>query len=191
MGARGAHAWHADGDDLGVDGAELVVVQAPRGQDVRCEVVYDDVADGDEAARDLLRLGPLHIEGDGELVGVEVGEADAGVDAVCSRPGQGCVPPGGVGAGAAGLDLDHLGAVGGQDLGAERPGDNPGEVQHADPCEGEGGGGHAPAARLLRYTVRSMLPGECSYWARRAPASPRNWVPWLTTWRIRCHTACS
>jgi hypothetical protein len=117
-----------------VPGRELLIAQAELFHHARAEIVDHDVRRGDQSLDRLPAARALHVDREAALVPVQPGERQA--HAVNERP-PAAAPVAGVGP----LDFDHVGAVVGQQLGADRPLIDMAEIDDADAGEG-GGGGH-------------------------------------------------
>ena len=108
-------------------------------------VVLDEhVAGREQPAQQVPPRVGGEVEGDALLVGVEAGEDPRLLPPVRLGEAQAGEHAGAVGPGGR-LDVDHLGAEHRQHVGAERPGPEGGEVEHAQPVEGP-----RPPARLDR-----------------------------------------
>ena len=161
--AAEAEARHPQVDKSRADRVHGLPRQAPGLQHVRAHVRDDDAAAGDEIQGHADRLGMAHVQRDAALIAVEVVPQPA----LFPRPrigarrltpvahAVGIVRP---------LNLDHLSTEVGQDLGALRARDHPGEVEDADalkrqtrhvtgPCSG------APAARSRPALLPCCPPG--------------------------------
>ena len=154
VGAGEAVSGHAEHDDIGLDGAEGVVVDAELVDGGRRVVLDHDVGDGDELLEDLDALLLLEVDGHAHLVlgvaleerpAVEVaaghGEVGIGVDPVAHGVDVGLRRPGEAPAGAGlehleGLDADALGAPIGEVARGVGPGEDEGQVGDADALEG-------------------------------------------------------
>ena len=113
-------------------GGERLPAPSPGGGIPGREVFHDDVGLGGEGA-DALRAGGIgHVEDAGALVGVEV-EKEAGALVVRLVAGEGTEAAEGVALGR--LDLEHVGAVVGEQLGRVGTGDLTGEIEDADSSE--------------------------------------------------------
>jgi len=102
--------------------------QAPARQRAPGEVLGEHVDVREEAAHQRAPLGVPQVERDALLVAVEREEGDR-------HAVGGGVPVAALVARARRLDLDHLGAQVGEDRGAERPGQEAGQVEDADAGE--------------------------------------------------------
>ena len=116
--------------DAGVDRGEVVVGEAEALLHRGGEVLHHDIGAEDEVVED----GPAGVGGEVEsdrlLVGVEV-EEEARFIGMGNVAGKGAVGAGGV-AGPGAFDLEHVGAVVGEHLGAVGPSDVPGEVEDVE-----------------------------------------------------------
>jgi hypothetical protein len=117
---------------------QLLVPQAVFGQGADLEVLYEDVAFGDQLQGDLLALGLGDIQRDRLLVAVHTNEVGAFLGAGHCRGGEAA----GVVAGARAFDLDHVGAQIGEHLRAGWPRQNAGQVEYAKALQRPGGFGH-------------------------------------------------
>ena len=120
-------------DEARVVRRELFVAEAEFLHHAGAEIVHDHIGGGDQRPdrRDALR--GFQVEGEAAFVAVESGVGEA--HTVDKGP-PAAAPVAGVGA----LDLDHIGPVVGENLGADRPLVNVTEVDDADAGEGRGGG---------------------------------------------------
>ena len=132
---RSERALHrlVGGDDLRVDGAELLVGEAPALDHARGEVGEEDVGALDQAERHIARALGGHVEQERGLTGVVVVEVCP--DVVAGFAGLlGLGQAQAVDAGFA-LDADHLRAKVGEGASGDRAGAEPGEVGDADAVE--------------------------------------------------------
>ena len=128
IGAGAAVAIDAADDQRRVQRCEAGGIEAHPGQHARAVVLDQHVRLAQQVGQDRLALIGVEIEGDRLLVAIELGEVPA--EAVPDRAlaAHRIAAPGR-------LDLDHLGAEVGEQLGAERARDDAGEVDHANPGE--------------------------------------------------------
>ena len=137
-----------DRDERGgrVDLGELLLAQPEAGERAGAEVLDDGVGPRGEAAQDALPTFGLEVEREAALPGVEVEEEPAALG-MRLVVGEGAGAPRGVAA-VGPLDLDHVGAVVAEQLGAVRAGDPLREVEDAQTVEG---------ARAHRCSFRPRL----------------------------------
>ena len=140
--ARPAEARHADGDDVRPELAQALVVETPVAHDPRAEVVDDHVAGGRQALGEIDAARIAHVEDEAPLAAIQIAEEPAAALAEVERHRA--------------LDLDHLGAVVGEDARGDRAGDDVGEVEDANAVEDPAG--TLPVARASR----GLPPGERS-----------------------------
>ena len=116
-------------DEARIDLAQILVgkLQAPHRR--RTGVGEEDVGAGAELQQRLARRRLLQVEHEAALVAVELQIERAHVRALCRRAGAAHQVA------ASGLDLDHVGAVVGEDLRRERAGDHRRGVDDAQPLE--------------------------------------------------------
>ena len=141
-------------DEVGLRGLQHGVVEPEAGHHAGAEILDHDIGGRDQAADDLDRLGPLQVEDDALLAGVELAEGGAG--AVAQRRAR----PHHVALG--GFELDHLGAEIGQQPRAMRPGDRRREIHDPQAVEGAGHLRPNPGCHCERSDAIS----------RRSPAIP-------------------
>jgi len=123
-------------DEPGVDGLQARVVQAVLLQPADLEVLHQDVAVGCHAANQRLAFGLGHVDRDRALVAVARGVVGGLVGIVAVGVLQeGRAPVAGVITAFGPLDLDHVSAQVGQDLGAPRPGQHARKVEYLDACQ--------------------------------------------------------
>ena len=116
-------------DDGGVGGRERFEAEAPFGEPARAEVLDDEVAAGRDPRHEGPALFRAEVDGERALAPGDRGPPQA--VAVAGHP-----PPSHRVALARRLDLDHLGAVVGQQLAGEGPGDEAAELEHAHAGQG-------------------------------------------------------
>src|SRR5262249_14208447 len=114
-------------------------------------VVDDDVGEGDQPAHEVDATRVVEVEAEALLAAHE-------------RPREPAAPIAEVEAPAA-LHLDHLGAEIAEETGGHRPGDHPGEIEHADPVERA----HQPSSASTWASCSPRRGGR----ATRQGASPR------------------
>src|SRR4029453_2127705 len=132
-----------------VDRRQLVVAQAEGLHRAGPEVLDQDVGAGDHALEDRHALRRLEVERHVPLVAVDDQER-RGLPVLVRRPRARLVAARGV------FDLDDVGAEIGQEHAAERAGQHPGEVEHADTFEREGGRCHGANNTTSYATMDSM-----------------------------------
>ena len=110
-------------DQFGMRPRQRLVIEVEALHHAGAEILHQEIAGGDEAVHDLLRLGPLQVEHDALLAGVKLPERGRHA-AAQRRAGAHHVA-------LIGLDLDHVGAEIGHHPGAIRAGDRGGEIHHA------------------------------------------------------------
>ena len=132
VGAVGALHRRAEHDGRWLLHGEVVVAEAPAGHDAGAEVLVHHVGPAAETLGDGEGLRLAQVEGDAELAWVDVGVVGGAVAAGLAPEGR---PDARAVEAVVGLDLDHRGAVDGEHLGDERPGDGPSEVGHLHPVE--------------------------------------------------------
>ncbi len=111
-----------------------LVAQPPLFHRAGLEVLHQDVGARQEAQQHLATLLLAQVEGDAALVAVHADEV-GGVVVVERRPPVAHLVA------LRRLDLDHVGAVVGEDLGAVRPAQHAGQVDHLQPLQGAAGRG--------------------------------------------------
>ena len=121
---------YAHHDETGIDLAQVLVAEAPPLQGARPEVLDDHVGARDEPAGELLPLLLPQVQGDGLLVAGDDGPPEGAPLLTVPAP-----YPHGV-AFARWLDLDDLGAEVGEELAAERAGEQAAHLDHAHAFEG-------------------------------------------------------
>jgi hypothetical protein len=118
-------------DQPRVVGRQALIVEAEFGEPADLEILDQHVRARGKLAHDAAALLALEVELDRSLAavgGVEIGSAEV---AAAGGGDERRSPAAGVVAGALALDLDHIGAEVGQDLPGPRPGQDAGELQHA------------------------------------------------------------
>ena len=119
-------------DEPGVDGAQLLIGQAPALQGAGPEVLDYDVGGGGEPPDQVLALGCPQVDGDRLLVAGHHRPPQG----LAARPLPAPLPHRVAHAGL--LDLDDLGPEVGQELAAEGPGQQHPHLQHPQVGQGEG-----------------------------------------------------
>jgi hypothetical protein len=127
--------------DLRVRRAHRVVADAEPVEHARAEGLQHDVVLAHEAEQHVASLRLLEIEPDRALVAVQR-EKERGLRALVGALVKGWRPPDVVAA-AGVLDLEHVGAVVGEQQRAEAPGQQAAEIENADAVE-RSCHGHAP-----------------------------------------------
>ena len=158
-----APAADAHDDERRVDRAQGFGREAHGFQHAGTEALAEDRGIRDQALHHRDRLGVAQIETGGELVATE--RLPGGRDALD--------PPGSQRVAFRRLNLDHLGAVVGQHLGQDVPGDEAREIDHAEALEGAGGGGVEGAAAPGRGGTHSALILAAAATARQRARSLR------------------
>ena len=142
---------------FGVELAQALEAEAHAGERAGAEVLGDRVRPGDQLLDQLAGARVVDVGGDAPLVAVEVvedaGAVRVGVPLCRQAPAQRVHVP-------LVLDSDHVGPEVGDDARRLRPGDDPGEVHHADP--GQGPGPLVVGAVAVRVALRH----------RRSPSGP-------------------
>ena len=141
-----------------MSGAERLPAPSPRGGVARREVLDDDVGLGGEVA-DLGCVGGVGgVKDAGALVRVQV-EEEAGALGMRFIAGEGAEAAEGTAVG--GFELEHVGAVVGEELGRIGAGDLAGEIEDADSGE--------RSSHALPPAARYMLAGRASGGVRCGP----------------------
>ena len=144
-------------DQARVDRRQLVGAEAEALHRTGAQSVHDDVGVAQQGDDGAPAVGAGQVEGGTALADGGVGQQRGDV----------------VEAGR--IDAQHVGAERGEDAGADRPGDDPGQVEHADPGQRSprgrrrprrGGGPTAPCS--TRRSGSSTVAFPCG-WARHAP----------------------
>ena len=186
-GARRVGTGLAEAGDRAVDQARAVVLEvgvgeAVLGQAADLEVLHQDVAAGDQAARQGLAFGLRDIKGQGAFVAVRA-EVVGGLRGVLARLvlEEGRAPFAGVVAFARPLDLDDVAAQVAEQLGAGRAREDTGQVEDAEAGERCGHGAGIPgwlAAPGVPWAPRGVKPKLAGFddpavcpRARRCPAA--------------------
>ena len=133
---RAAAAQHrsAEQDDVGLDGAQVVVAEAPFLQRAGGEILGDQIGPGDQPLDNLDALGMRHVEAEAELVGVVIGVVGAAVrPALAAAEGRGAAQHLGA---QLGLDAHHRGAVFRQVAGGHGTDGHPAEIQNLQALQG-------------------------------------------------------
>ena len=152
----GAEALDRGDDHARVELVDVVPGQAHAVERAGREVLDQHVAGLDQPVEDIHALGMLGVDGDRPLAAVEHGEIEAvGARHVAQLPARDV-------AGARTLDLDHVGAHVGEQLGASRARLHVREVENAQAVERAAGLPVGLAARLrqvIRFAVAVCLLG--------------------------------
>ena len=128
---------HADHDEVGPFGAEGIDVEADLLEHPRRVVLDHDVAGGEQVAQQLAAPVGGQVQRHARLVGVQARE-DAGLlPPVGLREADAGQHAGPVGPGRR-LDVQHVGAQHGQNVGAQRAGPERGQIENPQPLERQG-----------------------------------------------------
>ena len=159
VGRQGHH------DDVRFDLAQLWISQAQTVHHAGAEVLEDDVGDAHQVVGQLQRPRLLEVEGNGAFAGVHLLKGRWGLAV------HGMGPPRDVQARRR-LDLDDVGAQGGQDHAGEGAGGVDGKVSDANAGEGSGCVGHGHRLSATLSPNRSgIFPGTPA----TARAAGRGW----------------
>jgi hypothetical protein len=111
-------------DEVGIERPEPRLVETHVYENAAAEILDQDIAAGDQLGEHLAALFVPQVEGQRTLVAVEAGEVPAEpiTDDTLSAHRIAL---------AGGLDLDHLGSHVAEDHRAERPGEDAGQIDHA------------------------------------------------------------
>src|SRR5262249_9021062 len=142
VGAGAAIAVDAAHDEIRIQLTESLLAEAHAREHARPVVLDQHVRARDEARQDGLALCGMKIERDRALVAVELREVPRQPlhDHALAADG---IPLAGR------LDLDHVRAHVGEQHAAERPGENPGEIDDADAGEWQGRSSFARIVSIL------------------------------------------
>ena len=123
-----AESGDADGDDLGVDRLQRVVIDPKPDEHAGAEVVYDHIRLLDEAAHYVFALIALEVEDNALLASIHE-QVNGAVVFIRGDVGVACSVAG------VRFDLDDVGPEVGQDDATEVAGDHPTELEDGDPFE--------------------------------------------------------
>jgi len=133
VGAGLAEGRDRDHHEVGVQGGERAVVEAPTLHPCRRVVLDQDVGPGDELAQPIAFVGTADVQADAPLVGIEE-VVEAALLGVRDIAGEGAPAPCDVAVGR--LDLDDVGSVIREELRAVRRRHPLAELDYLDPLEG-------------------------------------------------------
>ncbi len=144
-------------DDLGVVGLEVLERQPQLGRHVAAQIAGERIGGPDQVVQDGPAFVATEIDGHALLVAIEAVKklAVAGREEVRPHGARHVAALRRV------LDLDDLGALVGQEHGAERPGAVPLDGQHPDPFERQHGrytGFRSTSCRAMMRRCSSLVP---------------------------------